>query len=241
MGQGPRWTRRVAAIACALAATLGPHAVEAATNPILFVTQVPRGNDQAQPTNVTSTFGNHLADVIAAGRGGDLWIRYADGTLKNLTAAAGYGSTDPSGFQGADAIAVRDPSVYWDGTKAIFSMVVGAPAQERDAGTYVWQLYEITGMGQGETPVITYVPYQPPNANNVGPTYGSDDRVIFTSDRPRNGAGHLYPQFDEYLGTQSTTGLWSLDPVSGDLRLLNQAPSGDFTPIVASRRTRPTT
>ena len=30
------------------------------------------------------------------------------------------------------------------------------------------------------------------------------------------------------------TGLWSLDSASGDLRLLNHAPSGDFTPILDS-------
>lgn len=60
-------------------------------------------------------------------RGGDLWIRYPDGSLKNLTALAGYGSTNPDGFQDDNAIAVRDPSVHWGGDKAIFSMVIGAP------------------------------------------------------------------------------------------------------------------
>ena len=75
---------------------------------------------------VASVFGNHQGLIANAPRGGDLWIRYPDGTVKNLTAAAGFGT---SGFQGARGIAVREPSVHWSGTKAIFSMVVGAPPQ----------------------------------------------------------------------------------------------------------------
>ncbi|MEZ4674158.1 MAG: hypothetical protein R2932_07955 [Caldilineaceae bacterium] len=42
-------------------------------NPILFVTQVPIVSDF---TTLGSTFGNHLGQVNAVGRGGDLWIRY---------------------------------------------------------------------------------------------------------------------------------------------------------------------
>src|SRR5205807_9901503 len=91
-------------------------------NPILFVTQVPVPADF---TTVASTFGNHLASVAEAPRGGDLWIRYPDGTTKNLTRAAGFGN---GGMQGA-AIAVREPSVHWSGMKALFSMVVGARSQ----------------------------------------------------------------------------------------------------------------
>jgi hypothetical protein len=200
-------------------------------NPILFVTQVPIPADF---TTIGSVFGNHRAGIDSVGRGGDLWIRYPSGTLKNLTAAAGYGSTDPSGFQGANAIAVRDPSLYWDGTKAIFSMVVGAAAQQNQSGTYRWQNYEISGLGSNQTPVISKVPHQPASFNNISPIYGTDDRIIFTSDRPRNGANHLYPQLDEYELAPTNSGLWSLDPVSGDLFQLDHAPSGDFTPIIDS-------
>jgi hypothetical protein len=98
---------------------------------------------------IGAVFANHHADMQSVGRGGDLWIRYPDGTLKNLTAAAGYGS---SGLQGANAIAVRDPAVSWDGSKAIFSMVVGAPRQQYDYTTHYWQLYEITNFGIGHSP-----------------------------------------------------------------------------------------
>ncbi len=196
--------------------------------PILFVTQIPIPADF---TTIGSTFGNHLPTLQAAGRGGDLWIRYTDGTLRNLTAAAGFGS---AGFQGAQSIAVRDPSVHWSGAKGLFSMVIGAPQQQYVWETYRWQIYEITGLGPNDAPVVVRVPNQPDDANNVSPFYGTDDRVLFTSDRPFNGASHLHPQRDEYEAAPIVTGIWSLDPVSGDLVLLTHAPSGDFTPFIDS-------
>lgn len=195
--------------------------------PILFVTQVPVKADFA---TIASTFGNHKPDVGVAHRGGDLWIRFPDGVLKNLTRTAGLGVDGLQ--QGDNAIAVRDPSVHWDGHKAIFSMVKGAGVGRNDR----WQIYEITGLGRDDTPVVHLVPNQPTDFNNLTPVYGSDDRVIFTSDRPRNGAPHLHPQLDEYESAPTNTGLWSMDPRAsgGDLRLLNHAPSGNFTPIVDS-------
>ncbi|NUM49134.1 MAG: hypothetical protein HUU38_30915, partial [Anaerolineales bacterium] len=196
--------------------------------PLLFVTQPPITADF---TTIGSTFGNHQAGLSEVARGGDLWIRYPDGTLKNLTQAAGYGM---EGFQGDNAIAVRDPSVSWDGTKAVFSMVIGAATEQYQYEDYYWQLYEITGLGQGDTPVITKIPNQPTNFNNISPLYGTDGRIIFTTDRPRNGAAHLYPQRDEYELAPIVSGLWSLDPLTGDLQLLNHAPSGDFTPMIDS-------
>jgi len=161
-------------------------------------------------------------------------VRYPDGALKNLTAAAGYGSSDPAGFQGANAIAVRDPAVAWDGTKALFSMVVGAPTQQYQVATYYWQLYEITGLGASQTPVIKQVPNQPTGFNNHSPIYGTDERILFVSDRPRSGERHLYPQLDEYELSPVNTGLWSLNPASGDLFQLDHSPSGDFTPSIDS-------
>ncbi len=81
---------------------------------------------------------------------------------------------------------------------------------------------------------MTKVPNQPANYNNISPLYGTDGRIIFTSDRPRNGESQLYPQLDEYELTPVNTGLWSLDPGTGDLFLLDHAPSGDFTPSLDS-------
>ncbi len=197
--------------------------------PIMFVTQVPVAADF---TTIGSTFGNHQARLSTVARGGDLWIRYPDGALKNLTEAAGFGGSGV--LSGSQGIAVRDPAVHWNGTKAIFSMVVGVPTARYQVNNYYWQLYEITGFGQGQTPVITKVPNQPANYNNVSPIYGTDDRIIFTTDRPRNGSALLYPQIDEYEEAPTNTGLWSLNPATGDLRLLNHAPSGNFSPFIDS-------
>ncbi|GGJ31845.1 hypothetical protein GCM10008938_17500 [Deinococcus roseus] len=199
-----------------------------AVYPILFVTQVPVRPDF---TTIGSTFGNQLSDVQSATRGGDLWIRYPDGTLKNLTKAAGWGV---DGFQNAGGIAVRDPSVHWDGKKALFSMVVGSPTSQYQVKTFYWQIYEITGLGKTETPKITRITTQPSNYNNISPIYGTDDKIIFTTDRPRAGEAHHYPQRDEYEEAPVVTGLWSMDPSSGLLKLLNHAPSGNFTPIIDS-------
>ncbi len=198
--------------------------------PILFCTQIP--NPQGFASSM-ETFGNQHASMSAAPRGGDLYIRYTDGTLKNLTATAGFGQT---GQQGANSIAVRDPHVHWSGTKALFSMAVGAPTQQYQWLEFKWKLYEITGLGLNETPVITLVPNQPTGYNNIQPIYGTDERIIFSSDRPRGGWAHLYPQHDEYESSDIVTGLWKIDPTACDpneaLEMLTHSPSGDFTPII---------
>lgn len=48
------------------------------------------------------------------------------------------------------------------------------------------------------------------------------------------GQRHLYPQHDEYESIATTTGIFSLDPVSGDFFRMVDAPSGIFDPMVAS-------
>lgn len=198
-------------------------------HPIVFVGQVPIPGDF---TTVASTFGNHDGHQSSAPRGGDLFILYPSGVLKNVTRTAGFGN---AGFQGATSIAVREPSVHWSGTKVLFSMVIGAPTQQFEIGTtYFWQIYEATNLGENQTPLVTRVPHQPESFNNISPIYGTDDRIIFSSDRPRNGEAHLYPQLDEYEEAPTVTGLWSLNRLSGDLRLLNHSPSGVFTPSIDS-------
>jgi hypothetical protein len=203
-------------------------AIAGPTNSILFVTQVPIPADFA---TIGSTFGNQSPALGACGRGGDLYIRYADGTLKNLTRAAGFGLW---GNQFTNGIAVRQPCVHWSGQKAVFSMAVGAPRYQFDyATTSYWQLYEVTNFtNPSSVPVITKVPNQPANFNNIAPIYGTDDRIIFTSDRPRNGQPQLYPQLDEYEEQATVTGLWSLQPANGDLFMVNHTPSGAFTPVI---------
>ena len=211
-----------------LSLAAAPYSAHAAiSSPIAFVTQVPIPQDFC---SMNATFCNHQASMDAAGRGGDLWIRYPNGALKNLTSAAGFGQT---GLQGNQAIQVRDPSVHWNGKKIIFSMAVGAPSHYQVKKFY-WQLYEITGLGKNETPVITKIANQPAGYNNVSPTYGTDGRIIFVSDQPRGGLSQLYPQLDEYEEAPSNTGLWSLAPGTGNMVMLTHAPSGDFNPFIDS-------
>ncbi|TYT23609.1 hypothetical protein FZO89_15310 [Luteimonas viscosa] len=203
---------------------------KAISNPILFVTQVPTPGGDRFATRLSS-FANHQPGMGSSLRGGDLMIRYADGTLRNLTREAGYGM---DGLQGANAIAVREPTVHWNGTRAIFSMVVGAPLQRYAATSGKWQLYEVTGLARGETARITRVAGQPANYNNVSPLYASDGAILFTSDRPRKGEAHLYPNLDEYESTPTVTGIFRLDPATGSVTILNHVPSGAFSPTIDS-------
>ena len=209
----------------------------AGPNPFLFVTQVPVPNEINDNviTNVFlgagAGFGNHLGGTMYAPRGGDLWLGKPNGsltnvTLTNLTRALGYGL---SGVQHTNGIAVRDPLVHWSGTRALFSMVKGAPRNSADPTAFVWQIFELTGLPNGPY-AIAPVSGQDTNHNNVTPCYAPDGRIIFASDRPRDGSPHLYPQLDEYNDFPTVSGLWSVDPISGDLHLLNHTPSGAFTP-----------
>lgn len=179
------------------------------TGTVMFVGQVGVEAFAAR----TSTFANHMPDS-GTPRGGGLFIRYPDGTLRNLTQEAGYSN-----------VAVREPSIYWDGNKAIFSMVT--------QGNGRWQIYEITGLGRNDVPAITLVPNQP-NFNNVSPFYGSDDRILFTSDRPVTGMSHHYPSLDEYESSPTVVAIYSLDPADGDLFIVQHSPSGSFSPFVDS-------
>ncbi|HEY6167061.1 MAG TPA: hypothetical protein VI454_03410, partial [Verrucomicrobiae bacterium] len=234
---------RLHALAFAIVALATTLAAPAATltNPILFVTQVQtpkeiNGNVSNTFVSVVSLFGNQRGDTLHAGRGGDLWLMTTNLSLVNLTRKAGLGT---NGSQDGVGIAVRDPAVHWSGTKAVFSMVVGAPTSTNDTTPFFWQLYEITNLAAvvadtNVVPAIQIVSNQPPNYNNISPSYGTDGRILFTSDRPLNGDTNLFPQLEEYKGQPSVTGIWSLDPVTGNLRMLNHAPSGAFNPFVDS-------
>lgn len=214
----------------ALLMLLSGHAA-AVTNPILFVGQVPV---QQSFGSMVATFGNQQATLDAAPRGGGLFIRYPDGTVKDLTTLAGYGT--PNGMQGANAIAVRDPFVAWGGKKAVFSMLVGAPAkryQVAPGNNARWQLYEVTGLGKSQTPVITKVPGQRAEYNNIYPCYDSNGSILYVSDAPPvNNSPHLYPPLDEYELSPINSGVWRV--AGGKNTLLNHAPSGDFKPFVDS-------
>ena len=223
-------------------ATDSRAAISVLTNAILFVTQVPmpreaNGNAVSNSVlSVVSLFGNHLADTASAGRGGDLWLRLTNGALVNLTRGAQYGV---AGAQHTNGIAVRDPHIHWGGNKAVFSMVVGAPKTPNDLTKFYWQLYEVMNLtnliaNPNLTPVIVPVAGQSTNANNVSPCYATDDHIVFMSDLPPNGQWQLAPLLDEYKGRPSLSGTWNLDPVGGNLRLIQHTPSGVFNPFVDS-------
>jgi hypothetical protein len=200
---------------------LSASAVADGPNPILFVTQVPTAGFQ----NVASAFGAQQPSLQQTPRGGDLWIRYPDGTLRNLTKEAGFGNDAVQ--DGATAIAVRQPSVHFNGKKALFSMLIGAPTRQYEVNsTFRWQIYEVSGLAKGETAVIQKVKCQPTAFNNLAPFYASDGQIVFVSDRPRGGQAHLYPQRDEYESQPVDTGLWKLDRQACTFRLLEHAPSG---------------
>ena len=61
--------------------------------------------------------------------------------MTNLTRAMGFGL---AGAQHTNGIAVREPQVNWDGKRALFSMVVGAPRNATDTNVFFWQIYELT-------------------------------------------------------------------------------------------------
>ncbi len=215
--------------------------------PILFVTQTPIDRDQ---NGRLSAFANHQTAPDKVPRGGDLMLVYPDGRLRNLTAEAGFGN---DGLQAEKAIAVREPAVHWSGKKAVFSMLIGAPlASEKNTSSVHstppnplhsarWQIYEISDFLNDESgatkstvrPNIVRVDGQDTQYNNLSPIYGSDGSIIFTSDRPLNGAPDLYPQLDEYEATPSVTGIWKLH-ANKRLQLLNHTPSGAFNPIIDS-------
>jgi hypothetical protein len=219
------------------------------TNPILFVTQVPMPEEVNTRTitsnymSCVSPFGNHLGGTAFAGRGGSLWVRFPANAIPalnhqvvDLLAAADW-SAIPGGHPPANTIAARNPSVYWDKSKAVFSMVVGAPSGPNDNTSFLWQLYEITlptqaQLNGGAQPVLTKVANQPAY-NNIMPCYAPNGEFIFASDRPFDGQPHL-TQREEYLGLPTVSGLWKLNAPANTLQLLHHSPSGAFSPTVDS-------
>jgi hypothetical protein len=212
------------------------------TNPIVFVTQPPmwhelNGSVSNAFLSVVTIFGNQQADTAHAGRGGDLWLMTTNQTLVNLTRKGGLGT---NGIQHGIGIDVRDPQIHWSGTKVLFSMVVGAPTNSTDTTQFYWQLYEITNLDavianpSTATPAIVKIAYQPTNYNNVTPCYATDGRIIFMSDLPYNNQPWLYPALDEYKGQPTVSGIYSLDPITNDFKMIEHLPSGAFNPFIDS-------
>ncbi|MEQ9266002.1 MAG: T9SS type A sorting domain-containing protein [Balneolaceae bacterium] len=217
--------------------TLQAQEKQVLENPILFALVPPPMFTNSTYGHQLETFGNHLTNMRVAPRGGDLAMMDVYGNVRLLTEEAGFGL--PSGeVQKENAIAVRQPTIHWDANKAVFSMIIGGPIKAYDI-TYVqnkWQMYEITNLDQvllGDTAIIEKIPFQP-DYNNISPIYGSDDQIIFTSDAPLYGMEHTYPQLDEYESTPINSGIFKLNPGTGDLVHLTHSPSGDFDLHLAS-------
>lgn len=206
-------------------------------NPILFALVVPPLQTNSNFGHQLETFGNHKTGMREAPRGGDLCLMDVDGNIRFLTKEVGFGVEDGE-IQAEDGIAVRQPYVHWSGTKALFSMVIGGPiaAFDQSYRSNRWQIYEITNLNEvvsGMTPNIVKVPNQP-NYNNISPIYGSDDQIIYTSDHPLFDMEHTYPQKDEYESSDTNTGIFKLNPETGEVIHLTHSPSGDFDIQLAS-------
>ena len=206
-------------------------------NPLLFALVPPPVLSYGSYAHQMETFGNHITTMRAAPRGGDLALMDVYGNVRLLTKEAGYG-LESGEIQKEPGIAVRQPMVYWDGTRALFSMLIGGPVKAFDQSyqNNKWQIYEITNLDkviEGDTAIIVKVPFQP-EYNNISPIYGSDDQIIYTSDAPLYGMEHTYPPLDEYESTPINSGIWKLNPGTGDVVHLTHSPSGDFDIFLAS-------
>ena len=188
--------------------------------------------------HISATFSNHVPDSDLAPRGGDLMIAYPkqDGTfdIRNLTREAGFGMKDPNTPETASCaknmVAVREPSVSWDASKALVSMVVGCG---NDAH---WQIYEVEGLQQGQAVKFTHLVQ--PEFNNLSPIYSPEgdgtEQIIYSSDMSWHGPTALHLKcIDEYEEHQGTCGLFKLDRV-GNVTNLDPSPSGSFTPTIDS-------
>ncbi len=205
-------------------------------NPLLFALVPPPVLSYGSYAHQLETFGNHITSMRAAPRGGDLALMDIYGNVRLLTKEAGFGIASGE-VQTENGIAVRQPMIHWDGTKALFSMLIGGPIKAYDQSyqNNKWQIYEITNLDkviEGDTAIIVKVPFQP-DYNNISPIYGSDDQIIYTSDAPLFGMEHTYPQLDEYESTPINSGIWKLNPGTGDVVHLTHSPSGDFDLFLA--------
>ena len=192
--------------------------------PILFVTQVPVGGF----ASLTSTFGNHSGSMEQAPRGGDLVIRYADGTLRFLTQEAGFGNDGHAGCErDRRARAVRALERH----KALFSMVVGAPTQQYQVKQFRWQIYEVSGLGAGRRRRASA---RSPDSRRASTTCRRSTRPTAASCSPPIGR-RAAPRTSTRSATSTSrpptvTGIYSLDEDdAATLTLLEHAPSGAFS------------
>ena len=146
----------------------------------------------------------------SAPRGGDLWIRYPDGTRKNLTPRRASARRVPGRHRHRGARAVRalerhegalldggrraDAAVPVSGDVLLADLRGHGPRRGRDA--------------RHHARCRTSPPASTTSRRSTARTTASSS--------PPTGRGaaraHLYPQRDEYEEAPTVTGLWSLDP-----------------------------
>lgn len=201
------------------------YSILATNYPVAFVTNVPVISMKSH----LNAFGNHGTSILDSIPGGDLYIRYPNGNLKNLTGSAGLGIKSGEIQEGKNPISVRQPTVHWSGKKILFSMLVGGPKERFDrAAERRWQIYEASGLDEDDKVTIKKIPYQSNKYNNVSPIYGANDDIFFVSDAPLYNMKHTYPQLDEYESTPSNTGIWKIDLKEKSVQMIEHAPSGAY-------------
>lgn len=216
---------------------------------LIFVAQAPNPEGTNDINTHMATFGNSTPGITAAPRGGSLMLLRPDGelvdlldvALKNGCDAGGSAICNESGSHRVnaegllvDGYVVRRPRLHWDADKVIFAMTRGAIAEQHgpiEPANPLWQLHEISGLDEEDTPLIHRVEGQP-DYNNVDPVYGLNGFIFFISDKPVTGNDNHYPQLDEYESRPINTGLWRLDTGSGEVMLMDHSPSGDFGPEI---------
>ena len=210
-------------------------------DPILFclVPHQSISSDRSTFGFMMETFNNQGTGFRQAPRGGDLALMLTDGTIRLLTAEAGYGVGDGE-IQAENSIVVREPTVHFNGCRALFSMMIGGPTRPFDydyPSTSRWQIYEITNLCEvldGATPIIEKVDGQPENYSNYSAVYDRDDNIIFISDQPYGKLENLYPRLDEYESATINSGVWKIDVAAKEVTQLFDAPSGCFDLFAAS-------
>jgi hypothetical protein len=152
---------------------------ESTPHPILFVTQMPISADFAA---IGSVFANHRASIALSGRGGDLYIRYPDGSLRNLTREAGFGT--------AGELPGRERDRRARSGRALVRHQGGLQHGGRCADPAVRRRQQLLAALRGQRPGPGpdrgdhAGRQQPADFNNIQPAYGSDGAMIFASDRP---------------------------------------------------------
>ena len=224
---------------------------EPLTNPIAYVEMTPyQGTDFRKQTAAIS---NHQPHIENAPRGDTIKIIYPGGTVRDILGDAFNAACSPesesdrglcfehgSRYINAEGVlefgvAVRDDiNVRFDAQCILFSMTLGVKTSYRDrdySHPIGYQIYELCDLNEDEIPTINRLVRQPRQYNNFDAIYlPSHDQIAFVSDRPYNGAEHLYPHLDEYESAPVNSGLWKLNRENGDLTLMDASPSGVYSP-----------